>query len=83
MSPKCYGARTDSRTSIENGFSHEQPVPGRDSTLPHLLALQCTPSYPDWSPTAFTAEFGAGVDTSTVHFYGSEAVPYSHYPTQQ
>ena len=44
--------------------------------------LQCNPYYRDWSPTALTTEFGAGVDTSIIYFYGAEVVPCSVYEVQ-
>ncbi|MCH7884064.1 MAG: hypothetical protein IIC01_02340 [Planctomycetes bacterium] len=53
-------------------------------SAPRFIAarLQCDPYYRDWSPAALTAEFGAGVDTTTIYFYGAEVVPCSVYEAQ-
>ncbi len=54
-------------------------------STPQFVAaeLQCTPFYRDWSPAALTADFGAGVDTSAIYYYGTEVLPCSVYEAQQ
>ena len=55
------------------------------TTAPQFVAarLQCTPFYRDWSPAALTTDFGAGVDTGTIYYYGAEVVPCSIHEVQQ
>lgn len=55
-----------------------------DLSAPRFIAarLQCDPYYRDWSPTALAAEFGAGVDRTTIYFHGAEVVPCSVYEAQ-
>ena len=45
--------------------------------------LQSTPFYRDWSPAGLTADLGAGVDTSTIYYYGVEVFPCSVHEVQQ
>ena len=45
--------------------------------------LQSTPFYRDWSPAGLTADLGAGVDTSTIYYYGVEVFPCSVHDVQQ
>jgi hypothetical protein len=54
-------------------------------TTPQFVAakLQCTPFYREWDPAALTADLGAGVDTSTIYYYGKEVIPCSVYEAQQ
>ncbi len=55
------------------------------AAMPKFIAseLQCDLYYRDWSPAALTTEFGAGVDTETIYFYGAEVVPCSRLAAQQ
>ena len=45
--------------------------------------LQSTPFFRDWSPAGLTADLGAGVDTSTIYYYGVEVFPCSVHDVQQ
>ena len=45
--------------------------------------LQSTPFFRDWSPAGLTADLGAGVDTSTIYYYGVEVFPCSVHEVQQ
>lgn len=45
--------------------------------------LQSTPFFRDWSPAGLTTTFGAGVDTSTIYYYGVEVFPCSVHEVQQ
>lgn len=56
-----------------------------DAAAPKFVAaeLQSTPFFRDWSPAGLTTDLGAGVDTSTIYYYGVEVFPCSVHEVQQ
>ena len=83
------GAELPDLGQFENQVRYLGPPSAFDDndtvSTPQFIAakLQCTPYYRDWNPDALTADFGAGVDTDTIYYYGKEVFPCSGYEAQQ